>query len=242
MCPRGVPPGRVKARPPEAKAAERSSGQRGDSTQPHLLTWRRLLTCLSGGLLVAAAAVVAGLPELAVLAGWATAATLLMVWVWRLCWPRDAQGTKHLAEEEARTRVTDTVVLVAAVVSLAAVVEALIRSGTTDPVGVASVILGVLVVILSWALMNTVFALKYARLYYSGRDGGIDFQQEDPPAYSDFAYIAFTVGMSFAVPDTALTDTQVRKAGLGHALLSYLFGTVVIAVAVNLVTNLGQSS
>jgi uncharacterized membrane protein len=53
-------------------------------------------------------------------------------------------------------------------------------------------------VILSWALVNTVFALKYARRYYSGGDGGIEFGQEDPPAYSDFAYVAFTVGMSFA--------------------------------------------
>jgi uncharacterized membrane protein len=88
--------------------------------------------------------------------------------------------------------------------------------------------------------VNTVFALKYARGYYSGGDGGIDFGQDRPPAYSDFAYVAFTVGMSFAVPDTQVADTSIRKVALGHALLSYLFGTVVIAVAVNLVTNLGQ--
>jgi uncharacterized membrane protein len=126
------------------------------------------------------------------------------------------------------------------VASLAAVVEALVRSGSKDAVGVATVVLGVLVVILSWALVNTVFALKYARRYYSGGDGGIDFGQEEPPTYSDFAYVAFTVGMSFAVPDTQIVDTSIRKVALGHALLSYLFGTVVIAVAVNLVTNLGQ--
>ena len=154
---------------------------------------------------------------------------------------RGAAGTKRLAEEEARTRVTDTVVLVAAVASLAAVAEALVRSGRQDAVGVATVVLGLLVVVLSWALVNTVFALKYARLYYSGGDGGIEFGQQDPPAYSDFAYLAFTVGMSFSVPDTSLADTSIRKVGLGHALLSYLFGTVVITVAVNLVTNLGQA-
>jgi uncharacterized membrane protein len=96
------------------------------------------------------------------------------------------------------------------------------------------------VVILSWALVNTVFALKYARRYYSGGDGGIEFGQEEPPAYSDFAYVAFTVGMSFAAPETRLADTSIRKVALGHALLSYLFGTVVIAVAVNLVANLAQ--
>lgn len=86
--------------------------------------------------------------------------------------------------------------------------------------------------------MNTVFALKYARLYYAGNDGGIEFHQDEPPVYSDLAYVAFTVGMTFAVSETRLATTQLRKVGLGHALLSYLFGTVVIAVAVSLLTNL----
>jgi uncharacterized membrane protein len=208
--------------------------------RPTILTWRRLLICLGGGLLAAGLTTVAGVPGIAVLVGWAVAASGLLLWVWRISWPRDSEGTKRLAEEEGQTRVTDTVVLGAAVASLAAVVEALVRSGTKDAVGVATVVLGVLVVILSWALVNTVFALKYARLYYSGGDGGIDFGQREPPAYSDFAYVAFTVGMSFAVPDTDLVDRSIRKVALGHALLSYLFGTVVIAVAVNLVTNLGQ--
>jgi uncharacterized membrane protein len=213
--------------------------------RPAILSWRRLLVCLGGGLLAAGVTVVAGVPEIAGLAGWAVAAGGLLTWVWRISWPRDWQGTKRLAEEEGQTRVTDTVVLCAAVVSLAAVAEALVRSAAGDAVGVATVVLGVAVVILSWALVNTVFALKYARLYYSGGDGGIEFAERDegePPAYSDFAYVAFTLGMSFAVPDTELVARSIRKVALGHALLSYLFGTVVIAVAVNLVTNLGQSS
>ena len=102
-------------------------------------------------------------------------------------------------------------------------------------------LLSLLGAILSWCLVNTVFALKYARLYYLEEDeGGIDFKQRGPPAYSDFAYLAFTVGMTFATSETEVTSTRVRKVALGHALLSYGFGTVVVAVAINLVTNLGQ--
>jgi uncharacterized membrane protein len=201
-----------------------------------------VLLCLGGGILAAALTVVGGVPEMAVLVGWCVAAGGLLVWVWRISWWRDPEGTKRLAEEEGRTRVTDAAVLGGAVASLAAVVDALVRSGTQDAVGVVTVVLGVLVVILSWALANTVFALKYARLYYSGGDGGIEFGQREAPAYSDFAYVAFTVGMSFAVSDIQIADRSIRKVALGHALLSYLFGTIVIAVAVNLVTNLGQSS
>jgi uncharacterized membrane protein len=206
-----------------------------------IISWRRLLVCLAGGLVAAVVVAVAGALELSVLVGWTVAAAGALGWVWRVCWPQGHRGTKRLAEEEGRTHVTDTVVLVAAVASLAAVVVALVQSSSQDPVGIAAVVLGVLVVILSWALVNTVFALKYARLYYSGGDGGIDFHQEDPPAYSDFAYLAFTIGMSFAVPETEPACTDARKVALGHALLSYVFGTVLIAVAINLITNLGQS-
>lgn len=217
-------------------------GVEATDRRPTILSWRRLLICLAGGIVAAGLASVAGVPEIAVLVGWAVAAGSLLIWVWRISWPLGPEGTKRLAEEEGQTRVTDTSVLGAAVVSLTAVVEALVRSGTQDAVGVATVVLGVLVVILSWALVNTVFALKYARLFYSGGDGGIDFGQREAPAYSDFAYAGFTVGMSFAVSDFQLGQTSIRKVALGHALLSYLFGTIVIAVAVNLVTNLGQSS
>ena len=71
-------------------------------------------------------------------------------------------------------------------------------------------------------------------------EGGIDFKNVAAPTYSDFAYLAFTVGMSFAVSETEPTTTRIRRVALGHALLSYTFGTGVLAVAINLVTNLGQ--
>ena len=69
---------------------------------------------------------------------------------------------------------------------------------------------------------------------------GIDFAGAGPPGYADFAYLAFTIGMTFQVSDTAVRTPALRRTVLRHALLSYLFGTVVIAVGVNLVTNLGQ--
>lgn len=96
-------------------------------------------------------------------------------------------------------------------------------------------------VVPSWGLVNTVYAFKYARHYYLDEPdaGGIDFKQADPPAYSDFAYLAFTVGMSYAVSETEPTTTAMRRVVLGHTLLSYMFGTGVLTVAINLVLNLG---
>ncbi|WP_206691442.1 DUF1345 domain-containing protein [Quadrisphaera sp. INWT6] len=204
-----------------------------------VLSWRRLLTCLGAGAVVGGVTAVTGAPGLALLLGWCVAAGGLLAWVWRACWPRDASATKQVAEEEGRTRSTDAAVLWATVISLGAVVEGLVRSGSSDAVGVAVVVLSVVVVVLSWGLVSTVFAFEYARRYYSGGDGGIDFGQKESPAYSDFAYAALGVGMSYAVPDVQITDTSLRKVALGHALLSYLFGTVLVAVAVSLITDLG---
>ena len=207
-----------------------------------VLSARRAAIALGVGLLAGGVVGLLGEPELLPVASWTVATTIVLVWVWRIAWPEDHEGTKRLAEQESRSRTTDTAVLVAAVVSLAAVVLAIVRSGSgSSSATAAGVILSLIAAVLSWALVNTVYALKYARLYYLDEDGGIDFNQDQPPAYSDFAYVAFTVGMSFGVSETEPTNPRTRKAALGHALLSYLFGTGVLAVAVNLVTNLGQS-
>jgi uncharacterized membrane protein len=96
----------------------------------------------------------------------------------------------------------------------------------------------VLSVAVSWFLVHTLFCLRYAVLYYTGEDGGISFNQKQPPRYVDFAYFAFTIGMTFQVSDTDVTDSEVRSTALRHALVSYLFGAVVIASTVNLIANI----
>ena len=76
-------------------------------------------------------------------------------------------------------------------------------------------------VALAWASVHTVFTTRYARIYYTGPDEGVDFNEDDPPRYSDFAYLAFTIGMTFQVSDTDLKTKEIRATALKHALLSY---------------------
>jgi uncharacterized membrane protein len=208
-----------------------------------LLSLRRSLASLTIGLASGLLVAVLATPRLLPLTTWTVTVAVLLTWVWTVSWPLDPEGTKRVAEQEITTRSTDVWLLAAAVTSLAVVVVALVQSSSKrDASAVASVLLSVLSVTLSWALVNTVYAFKYARLYYLDEPdaGGIDFKQVHPPTYSDFAYLAFTVGMSFAVSETEPTSTRIRRVALGHALLSYAFGTGVLAVAINLVTNLGQ--
>lgn len=87
------------------------------------------------------------------------------------------------------------------------------------------------------------FTLRYARLYYVNGSGGIDFNQgDDPPAYVDFAYLAFTIGMTYQVCDTDLKTRKIRATALRQALLSYVFGAMVLALTVNLVAGLSNST
>jgi uncharacterized membrane protein len=208
-----------------------------------LLSARRALISLSAGLATGLMVAFLATPRLLPLVSWTVTVAVLLTWVWRMSWPQDPEGTERLAEQERATRSTDVWLIAAAVASLAVVVEALVQSSSQrNATAVASVILSVLSVTLSWALVNTVYAFKYARLYYLDEPdaAGIDFKQDDDPTYSDFAYMAFTVGMTFGVSETEPTTSRIRRIALGHALLSYAFGTGVMAVAINLVTNLGQ--
>jgi uncharacterized membrane protein len=205
-----------------------------------IISGRRAALALCAGVAAGAVAAAAGGAALVPIVGWAVAATTILLWTWRLIWPLDAAGTKRLAEGEARVRTTDTAIVSAAVVSLVAVVLALERASQPDTVAATViVVLSVVSISLSWAVVNTVYALKYARHYYVDQDGGFEFSGA-APAYTDFAYVAFTVGMTFAVAETPPTTSAIRRAVLGHALLSYMFGTGILAVAINLVTNLAQ--
>jgi uncharacterized membrane protein len=208
-----------------------------------LLSPQRALLCVAAGLVAGTVAAVAVAPRLGPLVAWCTAAGVALVWVWLICWPQDASGTERLAREESVSHLTDDAIIAACLASIAGVVVALMQSGNQnrDAISTALVVLGVLGTMVAWAMVNTVYAFKYARMYYLDQaQGGLDFKQEARPTYSDFAYFAFTIGMSFAVSEVEPTSSDTRRRALPHALLSYLFGTVLIAVAINLVTNLGQ--
>jgi uncharacterized membrane protein len=95
-------------------------------------------------------------------------------------------------------------------------------------------------VVLAWVVVHTIFTLRYARIYYGGPDGGVDFNEKAAPDYADFAYLAFTIGMTFQVSDTDLTSKAMRRTALRHALISYLFGAVIIGLIINVVASLLQ--
>jgi uncharacterized membrane protein len=175
------------------------------------------------------------------LLGWDIAAASYLAWVWANVWPRDAVETEQRvsAFDPEQPALRDLLLLGAAVASLVAVGFVLARAGQSQGVErVFQVALGLASVVLSWAIVHTVYMLRYAHLYYRSPSRDIDFNINMGPAYSDFAYLSFTIGMTFQVSDTPLRSTIMRSMALRHALLSYVFGTGILAGAVNLVASL----
>jgi uncharacterized membrane protein len=175
-----------------------------------------------------------------VVAGLDAAAAIYITWVWITVWPLGGDETARMAAREDPTRAgADLAFLTAAIVSLVAVGFVLggaSKSGGAE--GPARAALGLGSVVISWGLIHTVYTLRYARLYYTGRPGGVDFNQDGPPGFSDFAYLAFTIGMTFQVSDTDLKTGEIRATALRHGLLSYMFGVGLIATTINLVASL----
>jgi len=173
--------------------------------------------------------------------GWDVLALVFTSTVWLGVWPLSAQTTASRATREDTSRpVSDLLTLCAAVASLGAVAIVLVRAHqSVGELRLVLATLGLLSIAVSWLTVHTIFTLRYALLYYVEPVGGVDFNMDERPSYRDFTYLAVTIGMTFQVSDTALKSTVIRATALRHGLLSYLFGSLILAAAVNLVAGLG---
>ena len=173
------------------------------------------------------------------LAAWMFAAVVFLVQIWSHIARMDPPTTAaHAVREDSGRKTTHVLVVLAAVASLGAV-AVLLSSGSSSDKDLQA-LLSVGSVALAWASVHTMYTTRYARLFYTGEDGGIDFNEDEPPTYIDFAYLAFTIGMTFQVSDTDLKTKAIRATALRHALLSYLFGAIIVATTINLVAGLAK--
>lgn len=200
--------------------------------------WRVTWSTIAG--LVVGVAVSFALPAAAsVLVGWDCAAMVFLVWIWVSVLRLDAHGTRAMARRDDPSRRTaDILVVSAGTAVLVAVAFVLVKAGNSHGAEKAGLIaLGALSVVVAWAVVHTTFMLQYACAFYAG-GGGVDFNDGEDPVYLDFAYLAFTIGMTFQVSDTNITAKPLRRIALRHALISFLFGAVIIGLVINIVASL----
>lgn len=192
-------------------------------------------------LLGAAAGVLVGLlteAAIGVLAAIMLSAAAFLIAGWVVLWPMDAEETRrNVTREELRPILDEVVVVALALGGLGAIVSLLVLGHSSAASLAAAVAL--FAVFLSWAALHLMYSTRYAALYYRGDEaGGIDFNSDEPPAYRDFLYFSFNLGMTYQVSDTGVSDSRIRSVALRHCLLSYVFGMVILATTINLVTGL----
>jgi uncharacterized membrane protein len=204
------------------------------------LAAKRVIVGALGGIAAAGIALGEGVSwSVAALCATDVASVVFVAWVWVTVGREDAAATARIAcAEDASRAAAEAVLIGAGAASLLVVAFTLAQaSHAQSPARGFLTALALVSVAVSWSSVHTVYALRYARLYYTPPEGGIDFHGERPD-YLDFAYLALTVGMTFQVSDTDLVGKRVRRSALRHALTSYVFGTVIVAITVSSVAAL----
>lgn len=183
------------------------------------------------------------------MASWiAFAATTLLI-IWSTILVLHPKETAAVASEEDNTRFLIFVfIIAAAVVSLFAIV--LLLKSAPDAKGVSKhIFLTAASVFFSWTLIHTVFALRYANLYYTyptrkhldgdtGKHEGLDFPGDEPPDFLDFAYFAFVLGMTFQVADVSITSRNIRRLALLHGFIAFVYNTIIVALSINIISGM----
>ena len=223
---------------------------------------RRAVTAFIAGLIVTVVLLPFAAWGLALTGGWDTATLAFLLPAWSVVIRADSSRAPQLAAREDQTegsgrqlaraaagcprrpdrRPARGLLVGASVASLLGAGYALHLAGREN--GASRVLLigvAVLTVMLSWTVINTVYTMRYADQHFRSKQGGIAFgteQDQQLPGYRDFAYVAFTIGMTYQVSDTTLRDPRIRRTVLAHATLSYVFGVVIVAGTVNLISGL----
>jgi uncharacterized membrane protein len=204
---------------------------------------RRALTAVTLGVIIAVVLLPFATWGMALVAGWDVAALVVLLTIWPVINRADSSLAPQLAAREDETQDFTRALLVgASAASLLGAGYALHLAGQRSGAPRGLLIgAAVVTVVLSWIVINSVYTLRYADEHFRSKPGGIEFGTEDGeqhPSYRDFAYVAFTIGMCYQVSDTTLRDPRIRRTVFAHALLSYMFGVVIVAGSVNLISGL----
>ena len=197
----------------------------------------RYALALIAGLIAASLTTLFGKPEFVPIAGWDAAAIVILLVIIGDMRGASAKQTAIVARrDDMNHSLSDGIVVFASLASLGAVVYLLVSKDSS----VFHVGFGLISIVISWATVHMLYALRYAAMYYSDPEGGIDFNTKEQPCFSDFIYLAYTVGMTYQIADTDVETSAFRRVILGHAVLSFVFGTAIIATTINFLVNLNN--
>lgn len=179
-----------------------------------------------------------------VMLGWDSFVLLYLIIEWiTFSFTKPDEICLQSGRQDPKRTLVFILILISTLFSVLAIILMVIvkdQNQTADALRIPTAILGM---ILSWLLVHTLFALRYAHIFY-GNDienptnhaGGLDFPETKKPDYLDFAYFSFVLGMTFQVSDVEISSKNIRKLALLHGLISFGFTTIIFAVVINLMS------
>lgn len=176
--------------------------------------------------------------------GWNVGAWIYLALAgWMMARASHAQIQRRARQQDDGALAILSLVVLAALASLGSIVAEL--SVAKDFTGMARMLhisLAGVTILSSWAFTQTMFALHYAHDFYmarrQGRPGGLQFPETPDPDYLDFLYFAAVIGTSGQTADVSLTSSSMRRVGLVHCVLAFLFNTSLVALTINVASSL----
>jgi uncharacterized membrane protein len=177
-----------------------------------------------------------------VLIGWDTCALFYVATTWHLFLTADeAEVRRRAAAEDEKPSAILAIILVAILMSLAAVIAAMLNAKTAEPsVQAITAACAGITLVLSWIVLHSVFTLHYAHRHFGdGTDKpGFLFPGEPATTYRDFVYLAFSIGATFQVSDNNVLTAKLRNLVTAQAVCAYFYNTAVLALGINIIAGL----
>jgi len=197
----------------------------------------RLWISLAAGAAAAAVGCLVG-PAEGALIGIAVAGVIFVVFGWKVLWRLSQPETEaaYAKYQDLNHGADEALVVGIALASLGGIAAFILVGPSSDTWSAAVAVVGIAS---AWASLHLMYAARYAHLYYDEhrreREDAIDFNSDELPSYRDFLYFSYNLGMTYQVSDTDVRSSVIRQVVLRHCLLSYVFGTAILATAINLV-------
>lgn len=165
---------------------------------------------------------------------------LALIFTWMTRMSPDLICSHYIDEDESATFILAVVVL-AALLSVAAIVQPLATlKHVTGTERVAHMVLAAVTLLGSWLLVPTMFTTHYADMFYSAgeEERPLQFPNTSRPAFWDFAYFSFTIAAACQTSDVSTTNQAVRKVVIVHTLVSFFFNASILGFAINVTAGL----
>ena len=167
---------------------------------------------------------------------------------WIIFYTSNPAHIRQMAADEDSSRVIIfALTLICATASMLAVIILLTTKHDSAGTKAVPFFVAIIGMTFSWGLVHTLFAVRYAHMYYKDHDqrkgeqaAGLQFPDEEKPDFVDFAYFSFVLGMTFQVSDVSITSRKVRRMVLWHSLISFGYNAVIIALTINVIAGLGE--